>query len=38
MSKKLPRVTSDGESSMIVKEEMPDAGNLHRASYGKSRL
>jgi len=38
MSEKLPRVTTDGESSMIAKEEIPDAGELYRASYGKSRL
>jgi len=38
MSERLPRVTTDGESGVIVKEEMPDAGKLYRASYGESGL
>ena len=35
---KSPRVSTNGESSIIVKEEMPDARKLYRASYGKSHL
>ncbi len=38
MSEKSPQVTADDESSMIVREGMPNAGELYRASYGESRL